>query len=61
MRGFHCLNLLLKEEIKVLEVEKNKHEEELTCSNIYVGSLKSRLSLMIISSMMKSYLERQPA
>ena len=61
MRGFHYLNLLLKEEIKVLEVEKNKHEEELKYSNIYVRSLKSRLSLMIISSMMKSYLERQLA
>ena len=36
-------NLLLKENVKVLEEEKNKLEEESKCSNIYTGSLKSML------------------
>ena len=36
-------NMLLKEKVKVLEEEKNRLEEELRCSNVYVGSLKSRL------------------
>ena len=35
--------MLLKEKVKVLEEEKNKLEEELKCSNVYAGSLKSRL------------------
>ena len=36
-------NMLLKEKVKVLEEEKNRLEEELKCSNVYAGSLKSRL------------------
>ena len=36
-------NMLLKEKIKVLEEAKNKLEEELKCSKVYAGSLKSRL------------------
>ena len=36
-------NMLLKEKVKVLEDEKNRLEEELKCSNVYAGSLKSRL------------------
>ena len=36
--------MLLKEKIKVLREEKNNREEELKCSNVYAGSLKSRLS-----------------
>ena len=36
-------NMLLKENAKVLEEEKNKLEEELKCSNVYAGSLKSRV------------------
>ena len=35
--------MLLKEKIKVLREEKNNREEELKCSNVYAGSLKSRL------------------
>ena len=35
--------MLLKEKVKVLEEEENKLEEELKCSNVYGGSLKSRL------------------
>ena len=35
-------NMLLKEKVKVLEEEENKLEEELKCSNVYAGSLKSR-------------------
>ena len=38
--------MLLKEQVKVLEEEKNKLEEELKCSNVYAGSLKSRFLLM---------------
>ena len=34
---------MLKEKVKVLEEEKNRLEEELKCSNVYAGSLKSRL------------------
>ena len=34
---------MLKEKVKVLEEEKNKLEEKLKCSNVYAGSLKSRL------------------
>ena len=34
-------NMLL-EKVKVLEEEKNRLEEELKCSNVYAGSLKSR-------------------
>ena len=36
-------NMLLKEKVKILEEEKNKLEEELKCSNVYAGGLKSRL------------------
>ena len=36
-------NMLLKEKVKVLEEEKTRLEEELKCSNVYAGSLKSRL------------------
>ena len=57
-------NMLLKEKVKVLEEEKNRLEEELKFSNVYAGSLKSRLFyilLMTISSLMKNYLERQLA
>ena len=36
-------NMLLKEKVTILEEEKNKLEEELKCSNVYAGSLKSRL------------------
>ena len=36
-------NMLLKEKVKILEEEENKLEEELKCSNVYAGSLKSRL------------------
>ena len=36
-------SILLKEKVKVLEEEKNKLEEKLKCSNVYAGSLKSRL------------------
>ena len=36
-------SILLKEKVKILEEEKNKLEEELKCSNVYAGSLKSRL------------------
>ena len=35
--------MLLEEKIKVLREEKNNREEELKCSNVYAGSLKSRL------------------
>ena len=35
--------MLFKEKVKVLEGEKNKFEEELKCSNVNAGSLKSRL------------------
>ena len=35
--------MLLRKKIKVLEEEKNKLEEELECSNVYPGRLKSRL------------------
>ena len=35
--------MLQKKKIKVLEEEKNKVEEELKCSKVYVGSLKNRL------------------
>ena len=35
--------MLLKEKVKVLEEEQNRLEEELKCSNVYAGSLKSRL------------------
>ena len=34
--------MLLKEKVKVLEEEENKLEEELKCSNVNAGSLKSR-------------------
>ena len=35
--------MLLKEKTKVLEEAKNKLEEELKFSNVYAGSLKSRV------------------
>ena len=53
--------MLLKEQVKVLEEEKNKLEEESKCSNVYAGSLKSRLFSYDSSSLMKNYLERQLA
>ena len=40
--GLSFENMLLKEKVKVLEEEENKLEEELKCSNVYAGSLKSR-------------------
>ena len=51
--------MLLKEQVKVLEEEKNKLEEELKCSNVYAGSLKSRL--FTYDTLMKNYLEQQLA
>ena len=52
-------NMLLKEQVKVLEEEKNKLEEELKCSNVYAGSLKSRL--FTYDTLMKNYLDQQLA
>ena len=43
----------------VLEEEKNKLEEEF--SNVYTGSLKAGYFLMIVSSLMKNYLDCQLA
>ena len=35
--------MLIKEKLKVLEEESNKLKEELKCSNVYAGTLMSRL------------------
>ena len=52
----------LKEKAKVLEEEKNKLEEELKCSNVYAGSLKSRVfSYDNFFTDEKKFLERQLA
>ena len=40
--------MLPKEQVKVLEEEKNKLEEEAKGSNVYAGSLKSTFFLVIV-------------
>ena len=58
VRGFHLKICRLNKKL-VLEEEKNKLEEEF--SNVYTGSLKAGYFLMIVSSLMKNYLDCQLA
>ena len=55
VRGFHLKIRRLNKKL-VLEEEKNKLEEER--SNVYTGSLKAGYLIMIVSSLMKNYLDR---